>query len=125
MDLLENIRYAIRTVRSNWLRAILTLLIMGYGIMALVGILTAIDSAIYSLRSNLSYLGANSFDIEPKGEGVGRRRGGVVKNGAIQSVTNRPLLFLISMIFPPGYPYPFPAQVMQPSNTKIKRRTPM
>ncbi len=79
MDLLENIRYAIRTVRSNWLRAVLTLLIIAFGIMALVGILTAIDSAIYSLSSNLSYLGANSFDIEPKGDGMGRRRRGVVE----------------------------------------------
>ncbi|MBL7794260.1 MAG: ABC transporter permease, partial [Saprospiraceae bacterium] len=55
MNLLENIRLAFRSVRSNWLRAILTLLIIAFGIMALVGILTAIDSAIYSLNDNLSY----------------------------------------------------------------------
>ncbi|MBK8702248.1 MAG: ABC transporter permease [Saprospiraceae bacterium] len=67
MNLLENIRLAFRSVRSNWLRAILTLLIIAFGIMALVGILTAIDSAIYSLNDNLSYLGANTFDVDPKG----------------------------------------------------------
>ena len=76
MDLLENIRLAIRTVRSNWLRAILTLIIIAFGIMALVGILTAIDSAIYSLNDNFAYLGANSFDIDPKGDGVSGNRGG-------------------------------------------------
>ena len=50
--------------------------------MALVGILTAIDSAIYSLSSNLSYLGANTFDVDPKGDGVqGNRRGRRSKRG--------------------------------------------
>lgn len=82
MNLLENISLAFRSVRSNWLRAILTLLIIAFGIMALVGILTAIDSAIYSLSSNLSSLGANTFDVEPRGGGVqGNRRGRRAKRG--------------------------------------------
>lgn len=76
MNLSENIRLAIRAVRSNLLRAILTLMIIAFGIMALVGILTAIDSAIYSLNDNLSYLGANSFDVDPKGDGISGNRGG-------------------------------------------------
>lgn len=76
MNLSENIKYALRTVRSNWLRAILTLIIIAFGIMALVGILTAIDAAIYSLNDSFSYLGANSFDIDPKGDGVHGNRGG-------------------------------------------------
>lgn len=67
---------ALRTVRSNWLRAILTLMIIAFGIMALVGILTAIDVGINSLSSNLSSLGANTFNIEPKGEGVRGNQGG-------------------------------------------------
>ncbi|GJM36593.1 MAG: ABC transporter permease [Saprospiraceae bacterium] len=76
MNLEENIKIALRSVRSNLTRAILTLLIIAFGIMALVGILTAIDSAIYSLSSNMSHLGANSFDIDPKGDGLHGRRGG-------------------------------------------------
>ena len=45
--------------------------------MTSVGILTAIDSAIYSLNDNFSYLGANSFDIDPKfSQGVRSNRGG-------------------------------------------------
>jgi putative ABC transport system permease protein len=76
MTFLDNIILALRSVRSNIMRAVLTLLIIAFGIMALVGILTAIDSAIYSLNSNLSYLGANSFEIEPGGERArGNRRG--------------------------------------------------
>ncbi|MCI5083187.1 MAG: ABC transporter permease [Saprospiraceae bacterium] len=82
MNLQENIRLAFRSVRSNLLRAILTIIIIAVGIMALVGILTAIDSAIFSLNDNLSYLGANAFDIDPKGDGVsGNRRGRQSKRG--------------------------------------------
>lgn len=82
MKLLEIIRLAFRAIRSNLLRATLTLTIIAFGIMALVGILTAIDSAIYSLSDNLSSLGANTFDIDPKGENVrGRRRGRQEKRG--------------------------------------------
>ena len=82
MDTQENIRVALRSVRANLLRAVLTLMIIALGITALVGILTAIDSAIYSLSDNLSYMGANSFDIDPKGDGVqGNRRGRRSKRG--------------------------------------------
>ncbi|MCB0557678.1 MAG: ABC transporter permease [Lewinellaceae bacterium] len=76
MKLSENITLAFRAVRSNILRAILTLMIIAFGIMALVGILTAIDVGINSLSDNLSSLGANTFDIDPKGEGVRGHRGG-------------------------------------------------
>ncbi len=75
-QLLENIRIAWDSVRANLLRAVLTLSIIAFGIMALVGILTAIDSAIYSLNDNFNRLGANSFTISPKGEGVSGHRGG-------------------------------------------------
>lgn len=76
MGITENIQLAINAVRSNWLRAILTLLVIAFGIMALVGILTAIDSAIYSLSENFSRLGANSFSIEPIGGGARGHHGG-------------------------------------------------
>jgi len=76
MNTLENISIALESVRDNLLRAILTLIIIAFGIMALVGILTAIDTAIYSLSSNLSYLGANTFDIDPAGQGVSGNRSG-------------------------------------------------
>ena len=81
MDILENIQLALRNIRANSLRTILTLLIIAFGIMALVGILTAIDSAIYSLNDNFSRLGANSFYIEPKGGLGGHQRGRREKAG--------------------------------------------
>lgn len=67
---------AFRSVRSNILRAILTLFIIAIGITALVGILTAIDSAVFSLNDNFSGLGANSFTVQPKGADSGGSRGG-------------------------------------------------
>lgn len=72
----ETIRQAFRSIKGNLLRTILTLSIIAFGIMALVGILTAIDSIIYSLSDNFSTLGANSFSISPKGNELGGRHGG-------------------------------------------------
>lgn len=76
MNLRENIKLAFNSIRSNWLRAILTMMIIAFGIMALVGILTAIDTAIYSLNDNLSNVGANSFKIVPLGRGLSSQQGG-------------------------------------------------
>ncbi len=100
MNLQENVNYALRTVRSNWLRAILTLIIIALGIMALVGILTAIDSAIYSLNDNFATLGVNSFDIDPKGDGVhGNRKGRREKRGD-------PITFKQAIAFKERYDFP-------------------
>lgn len=82
MSFRENIRVAIDAVRSNMLRSILTILIIAFGIMSLVGILTAIDTAIYSFRDNFSSLGSNSFIIYPIGNRArGNRNGKKVKRG--------------------------------------------
>ncbi|HRI59901.1 MAG TPA: ABC transporter permease [Saprospiraceae bacterium] len=62
----EILSMAFQSIRTNLLRAILTLLIIAFGIMALVGILTAIDAITFSLNDNFSGLGANSFTIQRK-----------------------------------------------------------
>lgn len=67
---------AFQSIRTNMLRAVLTLLIIAFGIMALVGILTAIDAIAFSLNDNFSGLGANSFSIERKWGEVKSNRGG-------------------------------------------------
>ncbi len=81
----EVIRIAFSNVKNNLLRSILTLLIIAFGLMALVGILTAIDSIIYSMNDNFSRLGANSFSIQPSGYSGGRvhSRGKTKKQGAV------------------------------------------
>jgi putative ABC transport system permease protein len=66
MPFSEILSMAIQNIRANMLRAVLTLLIIAFGIMALVGILTAIDAIAYSLNDNFSGLGANSYTIQRK-----------------------------------------------------------
>jgi len=62
----ENVRIAMKSIRTNLLRTILTVMIIAFGIMALVGILTAIDSIKFSLTESFSLMGANTFTIESR-----------------------------------------------------------
>ncbi len=66
----ENIIVALRAIRGQLLRTILTVMIIATGIMALVGILTAIDGIKHSINSNFSSMGANTFTIRNKGLGI-------------------------------------------------------
>ena len=59
----ENLKISFRAIKSNRLRAILTICIIAVGIMALVGILTAIDAIRSSLTNQFTMMGANSFTI--------------------------------------------------------------
>jgi putative ABC transport system permease protein len=63
----ENLRISIRAIRSNKVRTILTICIIAIGIMALVGILTAIDAIKSSLTNQFTMMGANSFTITSRG----------------------------------------------------------
>ncbi|HEY3387731.1 MAG TPA: ABC transporter permease, partial [Saprospiraceae bacterium] len=76
MQFSEVLSQAIRSVRANSLRAILTLMIIAFGIMALVGILTSIDALLFTMNDNFSRMGANSFEIRPKGFQVHSNRDG-------------------------------------------------
>jgi len=100
MNITENVNIALRSVKSNLLRAILTILIIAFGIMALVGILTAIDAAIFSLQDNFIRMGANSFEISPSDEGAsGNRNGRRSKRGDVIS-------FKQAMQFKDKYDFP-------------------
>jgi putative ABC transport system permease protein len=66
----ENLRISIRAIRSNKVRAVLTICIIAFGIMALVGILTAIDAIKSSLTSQFTMMGANSFTITSRGMNI-------------------------------------------------------
>ena len=59
----ENIRVSFKAIRSNRVRAVLTMAIIAFGIMALVGILTAIDGLKSTLTEQFTMMGANSFSI--------------------------------------------------------------
>lgn len=62
----ENIRVSTKSVRANMLRAILTMFIIAFGIMALVGILTAINAIEKSITEEFAMMGANTFVIESR-----------------------------------------------------------
>jgi putative ABC transport system permease protein len=66
----ENLRISMRAIRSNKVRAILTICIIAFGIMALVGILTAIDAIKKSLTDQFTMMGANSFTITSWGMNI-------------------------------------------------------
>lgn len=68
--LVENIRIALLSVKSNLLRSVLTVMIIAVGISALVGILTAIDSIKNSITSEFAFMGANTFSISSRGMNV-------------------------------------------------------
>jgi putative ABC transport system permease protein len=63
LHLRENIRISMESIRSHLLRTILTIMIIAFGIMALIGILTAIESIKFFLNENFSSMGANTFSI--------------------------------------------------------------
>lgn len=66
MTLSDSLSLAYRTVRSNKLRTGITVAIIAFGIMALIGIITAIDALNSSLRESFSTMGANGFTISYK-----------------------------------------------------------
>lgn len=72
----ENIRIALNSIRAQMLRALLTMLIIAFGIMALVGILTAIEAVKASINSNFTSMGANTFTVRNREMNVRVGRGG-------------------------------------------------
>lgn len=62
-QLQENIKISLDSVRGSLLRSSLTVLIIAFGIMALVGILTSIDAIKFYLNENFMMMGSNTFTI--------------------------------------------------------------
>jgi len=77
-----------RTIRSNKLRTSITVAIIAFGIMALIGIITAIQAMNQSLKESFSTLGANAFTIRFKERNIiiggGGSRVSQVKRGKRQ-----------------------------------------
>ncbi len=76
-----------KTVTSNKLRTGITVAIIAFGIMALIGIITAIQAMNQSLKESFATLGANAFTMRYKERriqigGGGRSDVSKVKKGA-------------------------------------------
>ena len=66
MNILENIREGLNSIKGNKLRTILTASVIAIGISSLVGILTAIDAMKESVEDGFSNLGSKKFTIIDK-----------------------------------------------------------
>lgn len=75
-SLRENISIALQSIGGNRLRTSLTALIIAIGIMALVGILTAIEGIKQYTNDAFAGLGANSFTLQNRGSGISFGNGG-------------------------------------------------
>jgi len=91
---------ALRSLKANFLRTFLTLLVIAVGITCLVGILTAIDSFLFSMSDQFNRLGANSFNIRPSSEQIQSRGNGRTTK------RSEPISFDQAMTFREKYDFP-------------------
>ena len=60
----ENVRIALDSIKSQLLRTILTIVIIGIGIWALVGILSAVKALENTISGSFASMGSNTFNIQ-------------------------------------------------------------
>ena len=109
MKLRDTIALAYRTIRGNRLRTGITVSIIAFGIMALVGINTAIDAMKQKFTESFSAMGANGFTIHNKkwfnfnGGGVKSERKGLKEK---KSNSNVPISKYQAETFLERFSYP-------------------
>ena len=101
----ENLRISFVSIRSHLLRTILTVLIIAFGIMALVGILTAIDAVEASLTQNFAMMGSNTFNIQNRAMRVH------IGGRSNKPRNNRIINYTEAMDFKDQYDYPATASL--------------
>jgi putative ABC transport system permease protein len=109
MKFRDTIALSFRTVRSNKLRTGITVAIIAFGIMALVGINTAIEAMKQKFTESFSAMGANGFTIHSQkwfnfnGGGVKSHRKGLREK---KSNSNIPISRLQAESFQDRFQYP-------------------
>jgi len=113
MNFADVFSLAYRTVRSNKLRTGLTVAIIAFGIMALVGIITAIKAMNQKFSESFSTMGANGFTIRFKQRQIHFGGGGsdlkVAKKGKKKEKTSslgRPITIREADEFKKNYSFP-------------------
>ncbi len=111
--MLDNFVLAWRTVKGNKLRTGITVAIIAFGIMALVGIITAIEAMNNSLRDSFSTMGANAFSIRFRerrfnmGDGANVTQSKTNSNKKVKkSNTGRIITYQQAKLFKDMYEYP-------------------
>ncbi|WP_152270775.1 ABC transporter permease [Agriterribacter humi] len=113
MNIKDTIALAYKTIRGNKLRTGITVAIIAFGIMALVGIITAIQAMNSSLKDSFATMGANSFSIRFRDRQIrfGDGGGDVTKTSSSnkkvkKSNTGKPITFEQAKAFKERYSYP-------------------
>ena len=97
---------ALRSIASQKLRTILTMLIIAIGITALVGILTSIDALKAKIKSDFTSLGANTFSITAQ-------RPFHFNSGGIESRALPPITYKQAESFAKEYNFPALVSISQ------------
>ena len=131
MKLKDSLSLAFRTVRSNKLRTGITVAIIAFGIMALIGIITAITSMNQSLSENFATMGANSFSIQYRDLTIrmGKRDGGQVKKTDSRSLRQKKsnekkiITYQQAKLFKERYSFPARVSISLPGPNSIVVQT--
>jgi putative ABC transport system permease protein len=94
MKTLDSIALSYQTIKSNKLRTAITVVIIALGIMALIGIITAVQAVNQSLTTSFSTMGANAFSIRFKERTI--RLGGGPNRDDVKMTTRNTLKEKIS-----------------------------
>ncbi len=111
MNLTEQINLALRAIRANILRTILTLSIIMFGITALIGILTATEGIRTKMLTSFSEMGSNTFSIS--NEGTVKKRGGPRRH---RKSGNPPITIQQANSFKKNFRYPATVSVSNVAN---------
>ena len=79
----ENVKVALKSIKSNKLRSVLTILMIAVGITSLLGILTATEALKHQVNESFASIGSQSFYIMPEFRSSGERTGRVRNNQSI------------------------------------------
>ncbi len=79
----ENVKVALRSIKSNKLRSVLTILMIAVGITSLLGILTATEALKHQVNESFASIGSQSFYIMPEFRSTGERSGRIRNNPGI------------------------------------------
>jgi putative ABC transport system permease protein len=128
MKIKDTLSLSYRTVKSNKLRTGITVAIIAFGIMALIGIITAIEAMNQSLKESFSALGANAFTIRYKERNIQigpKSRVNQSKKGARKDKTSNLGKFISyeqAKLFKEAYPFPstIGIQLNGPRSVRIK-----
>ena len=83
-----NVLIAFNSIKTQLLRTILTVVIIGIGIWSLVGILSAVEAMEKSISGSFTSMGSNTFNIQRNNFNIQRRGGERKKVNPIISYQN-------------------------------------